>query len=551
MADRRRKGKPEIKIVIMSATIDPTPIARYLGSPENEVPIINVEGRTFPVERYYLEDIVADLKSLKLPDSQGGAVFRDTYVRGFLDRELPTVPRDTPLESDMDEFPMPSALIALVAARVISQSEDGHVLVFLPGWEEISAVKKMFTDHRLMGINFNDASKFEIHVLHSNVPLDAQRAIFEPVRDGERRIILSTNVAETSVTIPDVVYVIDSAKLRENRYDPVRRMSSLVTAWVGKSNLNQRAGRAGRHRPGHYYGILSKRREESLRPTQTVAMNRESLDNVVMNVKALNLPMRAHKVLGQMIDPPPKERVIAAVDSLQLSGALDKKENLTPLGRVLVQLPLDVRLAKVCVLGAVFRCFDQAVTLAAVLATRDPFMAPFDKRDEARRIKNSWVPEGFPSDTFAVMRAYRRFEKMMQEGDERERFRFVNDNFLSRTTLTSIYRFKKHVTESLDRLGVLGIIAGRTGPVMGKGGARNRWGSEIPADLKAILNQNDQSLPLQAALLAAAVTPNFAIKFSRHLFRTAKDGVSFSIKAAFFLFVDLVTDEGTGFSLSL
>jgi small subunit ribosomal protein S24e len=98
---------------------------------------------------------------------------------------------------------------------------------------------------------------------------------------------LATNITETSVTIPDVVYVVDAAKIKELRFDPERHISSLVSAWVGSSNLNQRAGRAGRHRPGEYFGLLSKTRATGLSPHQTVEMKRVDLSNVVMHVKAL------------------------------------------------------------------------------------------------------------------------------------------------------------------------------------------------------------------------------------------------------------------------
>src|SRR5260221_5869842 len=146
------------------------------------------------------------------------------------------------------------------------------------------------------------------------MPLSEQQAIFEPPAKGVRRIILATNVAETSVTIPDVVYVIDTAKIKEQRYDPDRHMSSLVSSWVGSSNLNQRAGRAGRHRSGEYYGVLGKARAESLQSHQTVEMKRVDLSNVVMHVKALTFPgMTVEEVLAAAIEPPDPRRVDSAM----------------------------------------------------------------------------------------------------------------------------------------------------------------------------------------------------------------------------------------------
>lgn len=112
-----------------------------------------------------------------------------------------------------------------------------------------------------------------------------QQQVFEPAPPGQRRIILATNIAETSVTIPDVVYVVDTGRVKEKRYDSARHLSSLVSAWVGTSNLNQRAGRAGRHREGEYYAILSKSRLQAMDQYSMVEMKRSDLSNVVMHIK--------------------------------------------------------------------------------------------------------------------------------------------------------------------------------------------------------------------------------------------------------------------------
>ncbi|EEB99281.1 hypothetical protein MPER_01068, partial [Moniliophthora perniciosa FA553] len=199
------------------------------------------------------------------------------------------------------------------------------------------------------------------------------QVIFEPPPEGIRRIILSTNIAETSVTIPDVVYVVDTGRLKEQRYDPEKHMSSLVSAWVGSSNLNQRAGRAGRHRPGEYFGVMSKEYAAQLQPYQTVEIKRVDLSNVVMHVKALNFSgMAVEEVLAQAIEPPPEERVTAAIKDLQMYGALDEQKGLTSLGRVLLQIPVEVQVGKLLLYGSFFRCLDQALTLAAILTNRDP-----------------------------------------------------------------------------------------------------------------------------------------------------------------------------------
>lgn len=159
-------------------------------------------------------------------------------------------------------------------------------LVFLDGIQGIRDVQNVLEDSRRfpLGLDFN-TPRTPIHVLHSSIPVGEQQQVFEPKVPGERRIILATNIAETSITIPDVVYVVDSVRVKEKRYDSSKHLSSLVSAWVGMSNLNQRAGRAGRHREGVYYGVISQARLRALDPYALVEMKRSDLSNVIMHIK--------------------------------------------------------------------------------------------------------------------------------------------------------------------------------------------------------------------------------------------------------------------------
>jgi len=289
LADRKARNKP-IKIILMSATIDPTLFQNYfIDSRGRPAPVAEVPGRTFPVDKHYLNDIIPEIQNGLMSQSQW--VFREKNVAEYLQRELSQDALQFSPNTGI-ELEIPYPLVALTIAHVIKRSDDGHVLVFLPGWEEIKKVADILLDparYPLLGLNFTDPSKYSVHYLHSTIPAAEQREVFKPPPKGVRRIILATNIAETSVTIPDVVYVVDSARVKEKRYDPDRHMSSLVSAWVGSSNLNQRAGRAGRHREGEYYGLVSENRIKSLDPHQTVEMKRSDLSNVVMHVKVSRL----------------------------------------------------------------------------------------------------------------------------------------------------------------------------------------------------------------------------------------------------------------------
>lgn len=302
LAERKKVGKKEIKLILMSATIDPTLFQTYFSDPisptKRLAPVVEVPGRSFPVEKHYLEETMADIEQMRLSPRDGGWVFNEENVRKYLDRELRQgggvvtaadqingKSNQAPTEgSAIDDLELPYPLISLLIAFVINKSSDGHVLVFLPGFDEIKSVANILSDPNqfpLLGIIFNDPNKFEIHILHSSIPVADQQRVFEDPPVGVRRIILATNIAETSITIPNVVYVVDTGRVKEKRFDPERHLSSLVSAWVGTSNLNQRAGRAGRHRPGEYYGVLSKARYEKLSVHQTVEMMRVDLSNVV------------------------------------------------------------------------------------------------------------------------------------------------------------------------------------------------------------------------------------------------------------------------------
>jgi len=287
LQDRKARGIP-LKVILMSATIDPTLFQKYfIDDKGRPAPIAEVPGRTFPVEKHYLNQIVPELQKGLAP-ARGGWVFQEKKVMEYLQKEL-APDRGLFGHNTGMELEIPYPLVALIIAHVLQQSDDGHVLVFLPGWDEIKKVADILLDTSnrfpLLGLRLSDTSQYSVHYLHSTIPAAEQREVFKPPPKGVRRIILATNIAETSITIPDVVYVVDTGRVKEKRYDPDRHMSSLVTAWVGSSNLNQRAGRAGRHREGEYYGLVSENRMNSLNPHQLVEMKRSDLSNVVMHVK--------------------------------------------------------------------------------------------------------------------------------------------------------------------------------------------------------------------------------------------------------------------------
>lgn len=203
------------------------------------------------------------------------------------------------------------------------------------------------------------------------------------------------------------------------------------------------------------------------------------------------------------------------MDVLRMLGALDASQNLTSLGRVLLQLPIDAAMGKMCLYGSFFRCLDSALTLAAVLTNRDPFLSPLDKKAQADEIKDSWSPRAFRSDPLAIVAAYNVWAVMDERGEYQRANQFCGENFLSKPTLLQIKQVKGSLLQSLDQAGVIAVSAG------GQVGRLGRRGMIPPQ-----LNEHSNSLPMLAALIAMAAAPNFALRTSEKTCRTAQDKVS-------------------------
>ena len=534
LTDRKAGGKP-IKVVLMSANIDPTLLQQYFpddkGQPSK---VIDVPGRAFPVKKHFLDDLAPQLASIP-----GAAeAFAQYSVARFIHNELgPGAPRlcqTSPPHSTIipsasrscgghsalshggrdssEELEFPAPLVALTITQVLRNFDDGHVLTFLPGWDEIQCVHRYLTDPASnLGVDFDDSTKWSIRSLHSTISVAEQEGIFEPPPKGVRRVILATNIAETSVTIPDVLYVVDTARTKEQRFDPKRHNSSLVSTWIGSWNLNQRAGQAGRHGPGEYFGIISQKRASELRPYQTVGMKRVDLSNVVMRAKALNFPGTfIEDILSETIEPPAMERVVAAMKNLSAVGALDAQKNLTPLGKVLLRLPVEVQVGRLLLLGAFFKCLDSALTLAAILTNQDPFMAPRRLERGASAIK---TPSNFHSDVLAVLSAYDTCEWGAISASLS-----CPNNPMSESTFSMIRKIKDHLLQSLYRAGVIDVLIGTK---------LQTWRREttVPPEL----NINGNSTPLLIALISAGSQPNFAVRAGYNMHRTFQDEVIYQL----------------------
>lgn len=539
---RRSTGKTVPKIILMSATLDHELFSKYLSEDGAKCPSISVPGRTFPVTERYLDSIVAELQSehsfefQKMLETVGRSAaqnmkrylqeevrFRESATTSqtigsdtgkAIDWKRPHTQLHASTEQDVPQEDLPIPLVAATIARICTVSEQGAILAFLPGLEEILKVRDILTSSpRFFGIEFNDRHKYRISLLHSTIPRAEQMAIFEALPSGCRRIILSTNIAETSVTVPDVKYVIDSGKLREQRYDQTRRITSLECVWESRSNAKQRAGRAGRVQNGHYYALFSKERHASFKPSAVSQLLRLDLSQTALAIKASFKGQALEPFLAGAIEPPPQSSVQAALNELTTIGALTEEEQITDLGRILSRLPLRPRLGKMVVLGVLFKCLDPMIVIGAAAEGPGLFRRPLDRRQEARRSHQTFDEHN--SDHLALYSAFKMLRSLkLRSGMSAARDR-ASEMFLD-------WRAYLNITQTA--LDIEGILTA-SGLVVRESRARSeRSGQHGPPSL----NRNAGDADLVKCLLLAGLSPNLAVQRGFTSRTPAEDGVIIS-----------------------
>ena len=294
-------------------------------------------------------------------------------------------------------------------AQQETTGQQGAVLIFFPGWDEIIRMKEKLESSPVFG----RSSRYLLLPLHSMVAPQEQRKVFARPPPGVRKIVMSTNMAETAITIDDVVCVIDSGRLKEKSYDAFTGVSTLQGAWISKASERQRRGRAGRCQPGVAFHMYSRQRSEALAEFQLPELKRSPLDEMGLQVKLLEHPGGAKvsiaEFLGKAVEPPVAQAVDAAVSLLVDIGALDSHENLTSLGRHLAALPLPPALGKMLLYGVLYNCLDPVLTVACCMAYRDPWVLPAspEGRYQAALLRGQWSTDaGGSSDHLATVRAF-------------------------------------------------------------------------------------------------------------------------------------------------
>ncbi|XP_023740129.1 DExH-box ATP-dependent RNA helicase DExH7, chloroplastic isoform X2 [Lactuca sativa] len=530
----------KLKVILMSATVDSQLFSHYFG----DCPVIHAQGRTHPVTTHFLEDIhesidyklasdsLASLRS-NAPKQKGAAVdnhrgkknlvlsgwgddsvLSEGYINPYyVSENYQTYSEQTQqnlrkLNEDVIDYDLLEDLIC----HIDKTYPEGAILVFLPGVSEIhTLLDKLAASYQFRGV----ASEWLLP-LHSNIAASEQKKVFQRPPDDIRKVIIATNIAETSITIDDVVYVIDCGKHKENRYNPRKKLSSMVEDWISRANARQRRGRAGRVKPGICFCLYTRYRfEKFMRPFQLPEMLRMPLVELCLQIKLLSLgPIMPF--LQKALEPPTEEAITSAISLLYEVGAVEGDEELTPLGYHLAKLPVDVLIGKMMLYGGIFGCLSPILSISAFLSYKSPFVYPKDERHAVERAKLALMTDKVggtndpdngnrQSDHLVMMIAYKKWDKILHENGANAAERFCKSHFLSSSVMYMIRDMRVQFGTLLADIGLIDLP--KNYQIGGK------WKEKLDSwfsDTSQTFNVYSDHSPLVKALLCAGLYPNVA-----------------------------------------
>ncbi|XP_057980830.1 DExH-box ATP-dependent RNA helicase DExH3 [Malania oleifera] len=453
----------DLRLILMSATLNAELFSNFYGG----APKIHIPGFTYPVRAHFLEDVLEmtgyKLTSFNQVDDYGQEKMWKTQKQLMPRKrknQITALVEDALNRSSFENYSsktrdslsswMPDCigfnLIEAVLCHICRKERPGAVLVFMTGWEDISCLRDQLRAHPLLG----DPNRVLLLTCHGSMATSEQKLIFERPPPNVRKVVLATNMAEASITINDVVFVVDCGKAKETTYDALNNTPCLLPSWISQASARQRRGRAGRVQPGECYHLYPRCVYEAFAEYQLPELLRTPLNSLCLQIKCLKLGSIG-EFLSAALQPPEPLAVLNAVDFLKMIGALDEMENLTNLGEFLSMLPVDPKLGKMLIMGAIFRCFDPVLTVVAGLSVRDPFLLPQDKKDLAGTAKSRFSAKDY-SDHMALVRAYEGWKDAEREGSAYE---YCWRNFLSAQTLQAIHSLRKQFTYILKDVRLL------------------------------------------------------------------------------------------------
>ncbi|PWA73424.1 DNA/RNA helicase, ATP-dependent, DEAH-box type, conserved site-containing protein [Artemisia annua] len=393
------KRRPDLRLIVTSATLDAEKFSGYFFSCN----IFTIPGRTFPVEILYT----------KQPESD------------YVDAALITV------------------------MQIHLTEPEGDILMFLTGQEEIDhACQCLF--ERMKGLGKN-VPELIILPVYSALPSEMQSRIFEPAPPGKRKVVVATNIAEASLTIDGIFYVIDPGFAKQNVYNPKQGLDSLVITPISQASAKQRAGRAGRTGPGKCYRLYTENAfNNEMSPTSIPEIQRINLALVTLNLKAMGI----NDLLAfDFMDPPSPQALIAALEQLYTLGALDEEGLLTKLGRKMAEFPLDPPLSKMLLASVDLGCSDEILTIIAMITTGNIFYRPREKQAQADQKKAKFFqPEG---DHLTLLAVYEAWKAKNFSGP------WCFENFVQSRSLRRAQDVRKQLLSIMDKYKLDIVSAGK------------------------------------------------------------------------------------------
>ncbi|XP_070539984.1 putative pre-mRNA-splicing factor ATP-dependent RNA helicase PRP1 [Ptychodera flava] len=390
------KQRNDLKIIIMSATLDAGKFQSYFDN----APLMSVPGRTHPVEIFYT------------PEPE----------RDYLEAAIRTV-----IQIHMCE------------------DHEGDILLFLTGQEEIEeACKRIKREIDNLGPDVGDMKCIP---LYSTLPPSQQQRIFEPAPANKangaigRKVVVSTNIAETSLTIDGVVFVIDPGFAKQKVYNPRIRVESLLVSAISKASAQQRAGRAGRTKPGKCFRLYTEKAYKSEMQDNTYPeILRSNLGTVVLQLKKLGIDDLVH---FDFMDPPAPETLMRALELLNYLGALDDDGELTELGSMMAEFPLDPQLAKMVIASCDFNCSNEILTITAMLSVPQCFLRPNEAKKAADEAKMRFAH--IDGDHLTLLNVYHAFKQNAEDAQ------WCYDNFVQYRSLKSADNVRQQLARIMDR----------------------------------------------------------------------------------------------------
>ena len=474
LRDVLRKRK-DLKVILMSATLDAGVFEQYF-SEGSSVGRVEIQGRTYAVEDYYLDDV------LRLTGLSAGS----NSDSDDMESSVTSAIQNLVMRINYD-------LIASTVRAIDAElgSREGGILIFLPGTLEINrcldAIRAIPNIHALP--------------LHASLMPIEQRRVFPLAPKGKRKVIAATNVAETSITIEDIVAVIDTGKVKELSFDPQNNMVKLEEVWASRAACKQRRGRAGRVQAGKCYKLYTRNAEAKMAERPEPEIRRVPLEQLCLSVRAMGV-MDVPSFLASALTPPESMAVESAIDLLGRIGALDGDE-LTALGQHLAMIPADLRCGKLMVYGATFGCLEASLTIAAILTVKSPFISPQPKRDESKAARTSFAPN--QGDLLCDLHAFEEYSSLKLSSPYRNLKAWCDQNFLSAQILNDIASNRSQYLSSLQETGFLP--------------------SPYDPTTHHSLNAHNSNQALIRALIAAAFNPQLArIEFPDKKFAPSMSG---------------------------